>query len=193
MSEEELPLDSQGLPTHEFAARSILLRFPQAILRTRESQANSIFEIYFEEKLLLSIDKKGARYFFPSRRKRMVKWDKVTTFGRARVIDYIIRDLAEANYEVLSTTNKQILKRPIHISRLMRCPDCKQGGGVKIIVRTQTLAAENSEIYTTVSSFTEINGAEIKCILCGWIGIREQLVRRSSRSRRSLSQRPKKR
>lgn len=185
MSEEKLPADSQMPLTHEVAAKTILGRFPHSILKTREGKDGSIFEIYFEEKLLLSIDKKGARYFFPSRRKRIVKWEKVTTFGLARVVDYILRDLAEANYEVLSTTNKQVLKRPIHISRLMRCPECKQGGGVKIIVRAETLAAENSEIYTTVSSTIEINGAEIKCILCGWIGIREQLLRRVRRSRKS--------
>ena len=177
--------DMEPVSTQESAARTILGRFPSASLTTRESQSETIYEIYFQDKLLLSLDKKGARYFFPSRRKRIVKWEKITTFGLARVIDYILRDLAEANYEVLSTTNKQVLKRPIHISRLMRCPDCKQGGGVKIIVRGETLAAENSEIYTAISSAGDINGAEIKCILCGWIGIREELLRKIRKPRSS--------
>lgn len=185
MSEQEPVLDTQKLPTPEFAAQTILGRFPGACLKTRASQSETIFEIYFHDKLLLSLDKKGARYFFPSRRKRIVKWEKISTFGLARVIDYILRDLAEANYEVLSTTNKQVLKRPIHISRLMRCPDCKQGGGVKIIVRGETLAAENSEIYTAISTAGDINGAEIKCILCGWIGIREELLRKIRKPRSS--------
>lgn len=184
MSEEEAFLES-ATSTQESAAKTILGRFPNASLLMRESQREAIFEIYFQDKLLLSLDKKGARYFFPSRRKRIVKWEKITTFGLARVIDYILRDLAEANYQVLSTTNKQVLKRPIHISRLMRCPECKQGGGVKIIVRGETLAAENSEIYTTVSSSADINGAEIKCILCGWIGIREELLRKIRKPRGS--------
>lgn len=175
----------EPVSTQESAARTILGRFPKASLTTRESQTDTVFEIYFQDKILLSLDKKGARYFFPSRRKRIVKWDKITTFGLARVIDYILRDLAEANYEVLSTTNKQILKRPIHISRLMRCPECKQGGSIKIIVRGETLAAENSEIYTTVSSSADINGAEIKCTLCGWIGIREELLRKIRKPRSS--------
>lgn len=184
MSQEEPVTDSKELPTQEVAAKAILGRFPDSSLVTRESQNETIFEIYFQEKLLLSLDKKGARYFFPSRRKRIVKWEKVTTFGLARVIDFILRDLAEANYEVLSTTNKQVLKRPIHISRLMRCPNCKQGGGIKIIVRGETLAAENSEIYTTTPLTGDINGAEIKCTSCGWIGVREELLRKIRKPRK---------
>lgn len=183
--DDEPVVDSQGISSQESVARSILSRFPQATLQKLESHSDTIYEIHFQEKLILSLDKKGARYFFPSRRKRIVKWDKITTFGIARVIDYIVRDLAEANYEVLSTTNKQVLKRPIHVSRLMRCPACKQGGGIKIIVRQETLAAENSEIYTTIPRHDEIVGAEIKCILCGWIGVREELLRKIRKPRKA--------
>jgi hypothetical protein len=185
MSQEEPLSVSQKLSTQEFAARTIVSRFPNASLKMRESQTDTIFEIFFQEKLLLTLDKKGVRYFFPSRRKRIVKWEKITTFGLARVIDFILRDLAEANYEVLSTTNKQVLKRPIHISRFTRCPACKQGGDLKIFVRGERLAAENSQIYTAIPSSADINGAEIKCTLCGWIGIREELLRRIRKPRRS--------
>lgn len=166
MNEEEPQLDIQTLSTQEFVARSILRRFPQASLSSRESKSDAIFEIYLQERVLLSLNKRGARYFFPSRRKRIVKWDKITTAGLARAIEFILRDLAEANYEVLSATNKQLLKRPIHISRLTRCPECKQVGGIKMIVRGERLAAENPEIYATTSFTADINGAEIKCTLC---------------------------
>ncbi|CAN2188205.1 hypothetical protein MCETOYE15_00457 [Candidatus Nanopelagicaceae bacterium] len=185
MSGEEPVVENQAISSQESVARSILGRFPNASLQMRESQSDTIYEIYFQEKLLLCLDKKGARYFFPSRRKRILKWDKITTFGIARIIDYIVRDLAEANYEVLSSTNKQVLKRPIHISRLMRCPQCKQGGGIRIIVRGETLAAENSEIYTTISASAGIDGAEIKCTLCGWIGVPEELLRKIRKPRSS--------
>lgn len=187
MNEEEAGLDSATLSTQEFVAQSILRRFPEACLKTREAKLEIIFEIYFQESLLLSLDKKGARYFFPTRRKRIVKWEKITTAGLPRVIEYILRDLAEANYEVLSSTNKQVLKRPIHVSRLMRCPECKEGGGIKIIVLGEKMAAENSQIYTAITSADDAHGAEIKCTLCGWIGIRGQLLRRVRRSRKSVS------
>lgn len=144
MSEKEPLLDGAEVSNQEFVAQSIIGRFPGAFLKIQGNKTGTIFEIYFEEKLLLLLDKKGTRYFFPSRRKRIVKWDKITTYGRPRVIDFILRDLAEANYVVMSTTNKQVLKRPIHISRLMRCPECNQGGSVKIIVLGQSLAAENT-------------------------------------------------
>ena len=108
MSGDEPFLDSQTLSAQEFVARSVLRRFPQSKLQLRESKADKIFEIYFDEKILLSLDRRGARYFFPSRRKRTVKWEKVTTFGLPRVIDYILRDLAEANYEVWSTANQKV-------------------------------------------------------------------------------------
>lgn len=175
MSEEETELDLQKLSKQEFVARSILPRFPLATLKIEESQAGRVFDIYFQEKLLLSLNKRGARYFFPSRRKRILKWDRASSFGLPRTIDYIIRDLAEANYEVFSKTNKQILKRPVHISRYLRCPECENGGGIKIIMQGEALEPENSQIYTLISRSFEINGAEIKCTLCGWIGVRAQL------------------
>lgn len=184
MKEQDPPLDYHILLPQEFVAQSMLQRFPQSSLRMKEVRGETIFEIYFQEKLLVKLDKKGARYYFPSRRKRMVRWDKFTTLDLGRVIDYILRDLAEANYEVFSSTNKQLRKRPIHISRLKRCPECKQGGSIKIIVRGETLAVENSQIYTTIPFSTDINGAEIKCTLCGWIGIREQLPRKVRRPRK---------
>lgn len=182
MNEEEAGLDSATLPTQEFVARTILRRFPEACLKTREAKSEVIYEIYFQDSLLLSLDKKGARYFFPTCRKRVVKWERITTAGLPRTIEYILRDLAEANYEVLSATNKQVLKRPIHISRLMRCPECKEGGGIKIIVIGESLAEENSQIYTAITPADHAQGAEIKCTHCGWIGIRGQLLRRARRS-----------
>lgn len=175
MSTDDAVLDIQKLSRQEFVARSILPRFPLSTLKIEESQAGKIFDIYFQEKLILSLNKRGARYFFPSRRKRMLKWDKASSFGLARTVDYIIRDLAEANYEVFSITNKQILKRPVHISRYLRCPECGNGGGIKIIMRGEVLAPENSQIYTPISRSMEINGAQIKCTLCGWIGVRAEL------------------
>jgi len=187
MIEDESPADSAALPTQELVAQSILSRFPGAALARHEKERDAIFEISFEEKLLLRLDGRGARYFFPSRRKRTVKWEKITVVGLPRVIDYILRDLAEANYEVISTTNTQILKRPIHVSRHMGCPECKEGGGIKILVRGETLAAENSEIYTTITPDTDVVGAEIKCTLCGWIGIRSLLLRKMRRSRKAIN------
>lgn len=183
MSEEEPPFDIQKSPAHEFAARTILGRFPQASLRTKEIGTGSIFEIYLDEKLLLILDKRGARYYFPSRRKRMIKWDTVTSTGLLRLIEFILRDLAQADYEVLSTTNKQILKRPIHISRYARCPECRTGGAIKIILRADSLSVENSQIYTPISRSIDINGAEIKCTACDWIGVRGDLLRKFRRGR----------
>ena len=115
----------------------------------------------------------------------MVKWEKVSTFGLPRVIEYILRDLAEADFQVLSTTNKEMLKRPLHISSFMRCPDCKTGGGMKLILRAESFTQENSEIYTPISRSVEINGAEVKCTLCGWIGVRQQLLRKIRKPRKA--------
>lgn len=173
-----------AVSVQEQAARAITARFPGSILQIPASKVGDNFEIYFQGKLLLVFDKKGTRYHFPSRRKRNVKWDKVTTFGLPRVIDFILRDLAEADYEVLSSTQKKILKRPIHISRYMRCPECKEGGGIKIILRADSLPEENSQLYTAISRDVDVNGAEIQCTLCHWIGIREQLLQKRRRARK---------
>jgi len=183
VSEEEAFLDSQVLSTQEFATQTIVRRFPSSTFKIIESVAGQIFEIYFQEKILLILDRRGAKYFFPSRRKRIIKWEKITPVALTRLIEYILRDLAAADYEVMSPTNKQILKRPIHISRYVRCPECKNGGEIKVIIRSESVTNEDSQIYTPISRSVEINGAEIKCTRCGWMGIREELKRRIRKPR----------
>ncbi len=177
-------MEINGLQPHEFVARSIVPRFPQSTMKIDENLTGTTFDIYFQNKLLVSLNKRGVRYFFPSRRKRMITWERVTPANLPRTIEYILRDLAQADYEVLSTTNKPILKRPIHISRYKRCPQCRTGGGIKIILRAEALTEESSELYTPVPRAIEINGAEIKCTLCDWMGIREELLRRARIPRR---------
>lgn len=178
-------IEPESLPPHQVAASAILARFPMATVRNEEVKSDTIFEISYQEKLVLRLDKRGAKYFFPSRRKRMVKWEKATTFGLTRAIEFILRDLAEADFQVVSSANKQMLKRPIHISSSMRCPECKTGGGMKLILRAESLTQENSEIYTAISRSVEINGAEVKCTLCGWIGVRQQLLQRIRKPRKA--------
>lgn len=183
MSFEAARPDGQLLSTQEFAAQTIVSRFPSSSFKIRESAVGQIFEIYFQEKILLILDKRGAKYFFPTRRKRITKWEKISPTALTRLIEYILRDLAAADYEVLSQTNKPILKRPIHVSRYLRCPDCKSGGEIKIIKRAENLTAQELQIYTPISRSVEINGAEIKCTKCGWMGIREELKRRIRKPR----------
>lgn len=181
MIEEESAPAGITQSTQEAVAHLILSRFPLATLQTKQIGSGTLCEISFQGRIILKLDAKGARYLFPSRRKRMIKWDRITKSGLPRIIEFILQDLAQADYEVLSTRNKLILKRPIHISRYLRCPQCKTGGGMKLILRAESLTEENSEIYTPVSRSIEIDGSEIKCTLCGWMGIREQLLRKIRR------------
>lgn len=185
MSEVVSELNSNALPPHEFVARSILPRFPDSTMTVDENQAGITYDICFKGRPLVSLNKRDVRYFFPSRRKRMIKWERITASGLARVTEYILRDLAQADYQVLSTTNKEILKRPLHISRYKRCPHCRNGGGIKIILRVDSLSEEDSQIYTAISRAIELNGAEIKCTLCDWIGVREELLQKIRRTRKS--------
>jgi hypothetical protein len=179
-AEESNPQSTQ--PAHEFVAHSLLPRFPQSSMKIDENARGTTFDIYFEGKLLLSLNKKGARYFFPSRRKKMITWEKLGPAALLRTVEYILRDLAQADYQVLSTTNKAILKRPIHISRYARCPECRTAGGIRVILRAESLSDENSEIYTPISRAIDINGAQIMCTLCNWMGVRQQLLKRIRRS-----------
>lgn len=102
MSDEESSLEGKTKSTQESVAQSILRRFPLATLNAVENRSGTIYELYFQDKLVLRLDAKGARYFFPSRRKRMVRWEKISTFGLPRVIEYILRDLAEADFQAVS-------------------------------------------------------------------------------------------
>lgn len=178
MNDEMPVIDGEELPTHEIVARAILPRFPNSTMQIDENLNGVTFDIYFGEKLLVSLNKRGARYFFPTRRKRAITWQRVSHAGIPRVIEYILRDLAEADYQVLSTTHKEISKRPIHISRFKRCPQCRSAGGIRFIVRAESIREEDSQLYTAISRSIDINGAEIKCITCDWIGVRGELLRR---------------
>lgn len=178
MSEEKPFLDSSVLSKWEFVARSVLMKFPGATLEVQEVQADKAFEIIFQGECLLILDKRGVRYFFPSRRKRSVYWEKVNTNGLPRVIYYILRDLAEANFTVLSITDKPISKRPVHISRYTRCPECKQSGGIRAVAQEDSSLLEAPDLYTPIAVSPETKGADLKCTLCGWLGVREELARR---------------
>lgn len=163
---------------HEYVARAILPRFPGSTLIVDENQRGSTFDIYYEGKLLLSLNNRGTRYFFPTRRKRVIIWEKISTAGLSRTVDYILRDLAEADYTVLWLTDKPISKRPVHISRYTRCPECKQSGGIKSVAPEDSSLLQASDLYTPIALSPETRGAEIKCTLCGWIGIRGELARK---------------
>ena len=64
MSDEESSLDGKTQSTQEFVAKSILRRFPLATLNAVENRSGTIYELYFQDKLVLRLDAKGARYFF---------------------------------------------------------------------------------------------------------------------------------
>jgi hypothetical protein len=178
MSNEVSVIEGNELPTHEVVARAILPRFPNSTLKMDENLNGVTFDIYYGEKLLLSLNKRGARYYFPTRRKRMITWHRVGPAAVPRVVEYILRDLAEADYQVFTSADREIRKRPIHISRYKRCPQCKSAGGIKMIVRAESVGEQDAQLYTAVSRSIDINGAEIKCVLCGWIGVRGELLRR---------------
>jgi hypothetical protein len=183
MTDADTFLDGQTPLTHEIVARAVLPRFPGSTLKIDQNSSGTTFDLYYQGKLVISFNKRGARYFFPSRRKKMITWKKITTDQHPRIVEYILRDLAQADFVVLSPTNNQIKKRPIHISRHTRCPKCKTGGGVKPILRGESLTNETSEIYTPISLSEDINWAEIKCSLCGWIGTRQEIGRRFRKPR----------
>lgn len=179
MNEEESVVASSPLDSAEYVSQSIVRRFPHAILEPQQELSGPSFVIQFNEKTLLKFDQKGVKYFFPTHRRRNITWAKITTAGLPRVVEYILRDLAEADYQVLSTTEKKISRRPIHISRYTRCPGCNERASLKVIFHGESIAPEKSEIYTYISRTIDINGAELKCIGCGWLGIRKQLQRKS--------------
>ena len=181
MGDEESALDSTQLSPAEFVSQSIVRRFPQSTLEPAIEKSGESFVIHCKDRVLLKLDSKGVKYFFPTHRRRNIKWAKVTTAGLPRVVEYILRDLAEADYEVLSLAEKKISKRPIHISQYTRCPGCTVKGGLKVIFHGDSTDAENSEIYAFISREVEINGAELMCIHCEWMGIRKQLQRKSGK------------
>lgn len=161
--------------SEEIVAQSILERFPAAELTTEVVKGSKVFSISQSGKLVLTVDRLGAKFLFPTRGPSSMKWSDVLEGGPIQVADMILRDLADAGYEVLSDYGKPIEKSTISIGRFTFCPKCNEMGKVKEVLYGMPSEDYHQEKFVLGGCCISDNDPEIQCTNCDWSGMKEDV------------------
>lgn len=161
--------------SEEIDAQCILERFPASELATEVVKGSKVFSISHSGKLVVTVDRLGAKFLFPTRGPSSMKWSDVLEGGPIQVADMILRDLADAGYEVLSDYGKPIEKSTISIGRFTFCPKCNEMGKIKEVLYGMPSEDYNQEKFVLGGCCISDNDPEIQCTNCDWTGMKESV------------------
>ena len=165
----------QHQSSEEVVASCIMKRFPQSDLHVREVSDFKVFEISQNNKLVITIDNLGAKFLFPTRGSNSMKWSDILEGGPLQVADMILRDMADAGFEVLSERGELIEKSTIRIGKFTFCPKCNAMGKVKEILYGMPSEDYNQEKYVLGGCCITDDDPEIQCTNCDWTGMKESV------------------
>lgn len=161
--------------SEEIVAQSILERFPAAELTTELVKGSIVFSISHSGKLIVTVDRLGAQFLFPTRGPRSMKWSDVLEGGPIQVADMILRDMADAGFEVLSERGELIEKSTIRIGKFTFCPKCNEMGKIKEVLYGMPSEDYNQEKFVLGGCCISDNDPEIQCTNCDWFGMKEDV------------------
>jgi hypothetical protein len=104
-----------------------------------------------------------------------MKWSDILEGGPLQVADMILRDMADAGFQVLSEHGKLIEKSQIRIGKFTFCPKCNAMGKVKEILYGMPSEDYNQDKYVLGGCCIEENDPEIQCTECDWVGMMEEV------------------
>ena len=159
----------------EVVCQSIMDRFPNAELKVIVVDASQVFQISHLGNTVLLIDRIGPEFHFPTRGRNTMKWSGILEGGPEQVADLIIRNLADAGFQVLSELGKPIKKSKIRIGKFTFCPKCSEMGKVNEILYGMPLRDYNQEKYVLGGCCITDNDPEIQSTACDWIGMLEEV------------------
>ncbi len=165
----------EKLSSEEVVCRTILDRFPGAKLEVEGLDSSQVFRISYLQNVVIDIDHIGAKFHFPTRGPGRMKWTDILEGGPQQVADMIIRDMADAGYQVLSEHGEPMEKSTIRIGKFTFCPKCNQMGKVKEILYGMPSEDYNQDKYVLGGCCIEDNDPEIQCIACEWVGTKEDV------------------
>lgn len=161
--------------SEEVVTNCIMERFPAANLETIMVDDFKVFEISLNSQLVLTIDSLGAKFFFPSRGPGSMKWSDILEGGPVQVADMILRDMADAGFEVLSERGEIMEKSTIRIGKFTFCPKCSEMGKIKEILYGMPSEDYNQTKYVLGGCCVSDNDPEIQCTNCDWVGMVEDV------------------
>ena len=165
----------QHQSSEEVVANSIMERFPNANLEVNVVNDFKVFNISHNSKLVIAIDNLGAKFLFPTRGPNSMKWSDILEGGPLQVADMILRDMADAGFEVLSERGELIEKSTVRIGKFTFCPKCNEMGKIKEILYGMPSEDYNQTKYVLGGCCITDNDPEIQCTNCDWTGMKESV------------------
>ena len=165
----------QHQSSEEVVANSIMERFPNANLEVNVVNDFKVFNISHNSKLVIAIDNLGAKFLFPTRGPNSMKWSDILEGGPLQVADMILRDMADAGFEVLSERGELIEKSTVRIGKFTFCPKCNEMGKIKEILYGMPSEDYNQTKYILGGCCITDNDPEIQCTNCDWTGMKESV------------------
>lgn len=153
----------------------IMDRFPNSELKIAVITGREVFQILKLGKPVITIDHLGAEFYFPTRGRNKMKWSDILEGGPIQVADIILRDMADAGFQVLSKQGRLIKKSKVRIGKFTFCPKCNEMGKVKEILYGMPLSDYNQEKYVLGGCCITDNDPEIQCTACEWVGMLEEV------------------
>lgn len=161
--------------SEQVVCQSILNRFPNAELKETVVDGSKVFQISQLGNMVILIDQIGAEFHFPTRGRPTMKWSDILEGGPEQVADMIIRDMADAGYQVLSEHGKLIEKSQIRIGKFTFCLNCNEMGNVREILYGMPSEDYDQDKYVLGGCCIEDNDPEIQCTTCQWVGMKEEV------------------
>ncbi len=165
----------QHQSSEEVVCQSIMDRFPNAELKESVVDGSKVFQISQLGNIVIVIDRIGAEFHFPTRGRPEMKWSDILEGGPVQVADMILRDMADAGFQVLSEHGELIEKSQIRFGKFTFCPKCNEMGKVKEILYGMPSEDYNQDKYVLGGCCIEENDPEIKCTGCDWVGMMEEV------------------
>ena len=163
------------ISSEEQVATYIAQAFPAADLTTTGEGRDKVFEIALNGKVLFRIDNIGTETFFPTRGFGKMTWSGVMEGTPKTLAEYMVRDLANAGYTVYSSRGTRVEKTRVSIGTYTCCPQCNEIKCMRLIVFQATASQLDKEKFVSGGGGNGINDPEIKCINCGWEGLKEDV------------------
>ena len=165
----------QHQSSEEVVVNCIMKRFPNANLEVNVVNDFKVFNISHNSKLVIAIDNLGAKFLFPTRGPISMKWSDILEGGPLQVADMILRDMADAGFEVLSERGELIEKSTVRIGKFTFCPKCNEMGKIKEILYGMPSEDYNQTKYVLGGCCITDNDPEIQCTNCDWAGMKESV------------------
>ncbi len=161
--------------SEEVVCQIIMNRFPNADLKETVVDGSKVFLISQLGNKVIVIDPIGAEFHFPTRGQSRMRWSDILEGGPVQVADMILRDMADAGFQVLSEHGKLIEKSQIRIGKFTFCPKCNEMGKLKEILYGMPSEDYNQDKYVLGGCCIEENDPEIQCTVCEWVGMKEEV------------------